>query len=263
MQGLPRIRFLRTGIIPPIQVTHVRWRQPSLASTLPFLLLIALCLIAARWQWQRAEFKQQRVQEFAAATSAEPRSLSAALDSPLASGFERVHIKGRLKSDQVILLDNRLRDGQYGVDVYVPLQNDNKRTILLGLGWISADRSRRIAPPIPPLPDTIDGTALLVAPPASGLKLGAEVIAPDVPFPLVLSRIDIVALRQKLDLAELPDRIALLAPDYPQPGFVRDWQLPGIGVERHRGYALQWLSFAIGTLVFLILWHRPRKAPHS
>jgi surfeit locus 1 family protein len=238
----------------------VRWRKPSLTSTLPFLLLIVVCLIAARWQWQRAELKQQRLLEFTAATSAEPRSLAAALDLPHASGFERVHIDGKLQSDRVILLDNRIHEGQYGVDVYVPLLADDGRPILLGMGWIPADRSRRVAPAVPPLPETINDLTLLIDPPASGLRLGSETIATDASFPLLLSRIDIVALRQRLGVPHLPERIAILDPATPTAGFVRDWQLPGIGVERHRGYALQWLSFAIGTLVFLILWHRPRKA---
>ncbi|MDZ4813845.1 MAG: SURF1 family protein [Pseudomonadota bacterium] len=244
--------------------TRTRWRRPSLLSTLPFLLLIVLFLSAARWQWQRAEVKEQRTAQFRAAVQAEhPRPLSAALDAPRPSVAELVRIEGDLDRDRLILLDNRMRDGQYGVDVYALLHAHTGRSVLLGLGWVAADRSRRTAPVIPPLPMLVSGLALLTQPPASGMRMGAASgmpgsVSDNLQFPLLLSRIDIAGLRTALDLPGLPDRIAVLEADAGS-GFVRSWQLPGLSADRHRGYALQWLSFAIGTMVFYILWHRPRK----
>jgi len=35
-----------------------------------------------------------------------------------------------------------------------------------------------------------------------------------------------------------------------QDGLVRDWPRPGSGADRNRGYALQWFSLAVMTLIF-------------
>lgn len=239
-------------------MTRARWRRPGILSTLPFVLMIAMFLVAAHWQWQRAMFKEARAKQFESALQADTvRSLVSALADPRPAG-ERVRLRGSLDRERIVLLDNRIREGQYGVDVYAPLRTDGGQSILVGIGWVAADRSRQLAPALPPLPEQLDSIALLTDPPASGLRLGADSIADNATYPLLLSRIDIAALRKRFALAELPDRVAELAPDG-KSGFVRDWQLPGLGADRHRGYALQWLSFAIGTLVFFILWHRPRK----
>jgi surfeit locus 1 family protein len=239
-------------------MNRLHWRRPSLRSTLPFLALIALCLTAAAWQWRRAEYKERLAAEFQTAQTGVAGPLAAALDAPGAGLSERVQIKGRLDLERLILLDNRIRDGQYGVDIYAPLHNVDGRWILVGLGWIAADRSRQQMPKIPGIDPDIDAVALLVPPPSSGLRLAADALPDPLRFPLLLSRIDIAALRAILNQPVLADRVAVLEPD-PASGFVRSWQLPGLSADRHRGYALQWLSFAIGTFVFFILWHRPRK----
>lgn len=238
-------------------MTRAQWRKPSLKSSLPFLALIALCLAAAAWQWRRAEFKEQLAAEFAMAQASAPQRLSSALDSTTGGMGERVQIQGQLDRDRVILLDNRIRDGQYGVDVYAPLRDAEGRWVLVGLGWIAADRSRRQLPVIPAFGSEVDAIALLTDPPASGLRLGADSIPEPPRFPLLLSRIDVPALRKLLNLPGLANRVATLEAD-PASGFLRSWQLSGLSADRHRGYALQWLSFAVGTLVFFILWHRPR-----
>ena len=93
-------------------MNRAQWRKPSLRSSLPFLLLIALCLTAAAWQWRRAEYKERLADEFAMTEATAPRRLSSALDSAKGSIGERVRIQGLLDRDRIILLDNRSRDGQ-------------------------------------------------------------------------------------------------------------------------------------------------------
>jgi cytochrome oxidase assembly protein ShyY1 len=38
-----------------------------------------------------------------------------------------------------------------------------------------------------------------------------------------------------------------------QDGFVRQWERPDAGVDRHRSYALQWYSFAFLTVVLYVV----------
>ncbi len=227
--------------------------------TLVFGGMIAVFLSAGNWQWRRAEYKVNRAAEFAAALS-EParRPLSAALASPAAQGFERVRVQGELDRTHLLLLDNQMRDGRFGVQVYALLLESSGVEILVDLGWIASDSSRRLLPAIPDLPARIDGEALLTDPPASGLRLGAAAPQAGSEFPLMLTRIDPVELAVLLQRPGLSPRVLQLSTS-PPSGFERVWRLPGLSADKHRGYALQWLSFALGTVVFFVLWHRPRR----
>jgi len=239
-------------------MTRLRWRKPALLSSVVFLGLALLFLAAARWQWQRAEFKLERAADFAQSLR-EPaqRSLADALHAPDPRGFEQVQVEGELDLDRAVLLDNQIRDGQYGVEVFAPLRDRSGAVVLAGLGWIAADRSRQQAPRLPPVTRHIASVALLTSPPSAGLQLGAAA-AEEATFPLLSTRIDPQALRGVLGLPGLAGQVVLLPPDAAS-GFVRAWHLTGLSADKHRGYALQWSSFAIGTLVFYVLWHRPRK----
>jgi len=43
-------------------------------------------------------------------------------------------------------------------------------------------------------------------------------------------------------------------------GLVREWDAPDLGVDKHRGYAFQWLALALTILVFYIVTHVGRTA---
>ncbi len=43
------------------------------------------------------------------------------------------------------------------------------------------------------------------------------------------------------------------------PGYVRDWQPPGIAPERNFSYAIQWWSFAVLAMVLLVVLNLKRK----
>ncbi len=234
------------------------WRRPRIATTLVYGGLIAVFLAAASWQWRRAEYKENRAAEFHAALS-EParRPLLAALASPAAQGFERVRVHGELDRAHLVLLDNQISNGRFGVQVYAVLSDASGVEVLTDLGWIASDSSRRLPPAIPDLPARIDDEVLLTDPPASGLRLGAAAPVMASAFPLLLTRIDPVELAPLLQRPALSLRVLQLAAS-PHSGFERVWRLQGLSADKHRGYALQWLSFALGTFVFFILWHRPR-----
>ena len=240
-------------------MSRTQWRKPGLRSSLFFIGLIVVFVSAARWQWQRAEYKIARAAEFAA-TLSEPahRGVSDALAAPDASAGERVRFSGVLDISKLLLLDNQVRDGKFGIEVYAPFVDAEGAHVLVGLGWIASDPSRQQAPILPTIPAQIEGDGLLTDAPAGGLRLGASAPTRAAEFPLLLTRIEPPALRDVLALPMLADRVLLLPPD-PASGFARAWHLTGLSADKHRGYALQWISFAIGTLVFFVLWHRPRK----
>lgn len=241
----------------------VEWRKPRFHISLIFLGMVVVFCFAARWQWQRATFKEVRAAAFTAAMNLPAqRRLGSALAAPASAGFDRVMVDGTLDGERLILLDNQIRDGKFGVEVYALLVSNDGMHVLAGLGWVASDPSRQQLPKIPAIPNPIHGEGLLTDPPAAGLQLGASSAIAQPTFPLLLTRIDPVQLRSLLRVPDLADRIVQLAPDTAS-GFLRQWQLSGLSADKHRGYALQWISFAIGTLVFFVLWHRPRKGKSS
>ena len=43
-------------------------------------------------------------------------------------------------------------------------------------------------------------------------------------------------------------------------GLVREWDPPNLGVDKHYGYAFQWLALALTILVFYLVTHVRRTA---
>jgi len=226
------------------------------------LVLLAAALLlfgsAACWQWQRAQFKDRRAREFAAALAggAAP-ALDQVLTTPGAAEFALVRVAGRLDRQRLLLLDNQIRHGLSGVLVFAPLYTAGGHTLLVDLGFVARpDRQRpALIPEIAPL---LRGRALLTPAPAAGLRLSEEVPAGPPRFPLLLTSIEPLRLRSLLDLPALGEAILKLPPD-PASGFAREWTLPGLSADRHRGYALQWASFAIASVILFFLLHRNRR----
>jgi surfeit locus 1 family protein len=46
-------------------------------------------------------------------------------------------------------------------------------------------------------------------------------------------------------------------------GLAREWPAPDLGVDKHYGYAFQWLALAATILVFYLVTHVRRPGPQS
>lgn len=217
-------------------------------------------IAAAQWQWQRGVFKDQRAREFAVAlaSTVAPEFGAAEIDA-LETDFAAARLRGRLLLDRVMLHDNRIRDGQYGVDAYVPLALDDGGFVLVNLGWIAADRSRRLAPVVPMLPKLFDSRGLVAPAPSVGLTLAEGSVPPLSEPPRLRLNIDLDQIASESPhLLPMATRVFWPAPEAGSP-FRRDWQPSGMDADRHRGYALQWASFAVASLVLFVMFHVRRK----
>lgn len=229
------------------------FRKPALRSWLLLVVGLTIFLSAANWQYGRARYKEQLAREFAAALAVrDAPALEQALAQPLPGAYRTVHLRGQLDTAHLLLLDNQVKNGQVGVQVFAPLQTDAHRRVLVQLGWVPWP-NRQQPPAIPPITAAFDSVGLLAPPPAPG------VIADSVgqgPYPRVLMSVEPSRVAETLGQGPLLSQVFWPQADN-QSGFARDWHPPGIGAERHRGYALQWLSFAIAAVVFFLYLHRP------
>ncbi|MGE4073312.1 MAG: SURF1 family protein [Lysobacterales bacterium] len=194
------------------------------------------------WQLQRADEKQQLLEAIDRAESENAVDLATALAGGEDLHFRAVTARGRFLPDRQILLDNQIRNGEPGVQVFVPLQLDGGgQMLLVDRGWLPwRDRARSL--PVANVDsESVAVEGLLLSAPAAGLALGAEVRQQ---WPLLVTRIDLSDLERRLQQPLLD--LVLEDRQTPRAQSLRSGMLPP---ERHRGYALQWFGLSLTVII--------------
>lgn len=225
-------------------------RHPSWIITIIAVFTLGLTLSAAYWQFQRADYKRTLESRFIAMQAEEVVDLNNAVDFVSGLEFRRVVAKGKFDSTRRIVLDNRIRRGQAGYEVLVPLMlADSNDIVLVNLGWIPRGRNFGQLPNIA-IPDSVvsvSGTA--VRPGLGALELSDNVVAGDI--------------WQNLDLKRYRSLYSLDVIDYVIQGdavegvtniFERTWSKRSFGILKHLSYAGQWVLFSFLTL-FLYIYY--------
>jgi surfeit locus 1 family protein len=236
-----------------------RWHRPSLFAWLLLCAGVAAFLGLARWQWQRGEEKQRLLASFEAAAKAGLRqyaTLPAALDP---QEYPRVAVRGSYRRERGYWLDQQVRNGQVGrhaIAVFAPAGDSGagqNSLLLVDQGWIAAPPGQP-APAWPALPDgETELHGIYAPPPGGGLRIGGNALARQQAWPKLTLFIDPAAVAADLG-GVLAPRLLLLDAD-PAAGFAREWTPATIRPEKHRGYALQWFSFAVAALVIFVVLH--------
>jgi surfeit locus 1 family protein len=228
----------------------IRNRQfrPAAIPGVAALLGVALTVALGNWQTGRAEEK------LALARSLADGSRQAVLAVPPrpveARDFEfgRVSARGEYAPKHTILLDNKVLRGAVGYQVLTPLKiSGGELYLLVNRGWVAAGPRRDQPPQIqtPAGTQTIEGVALV--PSARIFELTANTEEGQIWQNLVLARFEKwsglrlqpFVLQQESEAAD---------------GLARVWERPDTGMDKHRGYALQWYSLA-SLIVILYVFH--------
>lgn len=236
-----------------------RWRRPSWLAWLLLAGVVTAFVALGLWQSGRGDDKQQRLDALAQVVAQPARDLTAA-DLAAAGGYDRVAASGSWLSP-VYLLDNVVREGRAGAEVYRPLRLAGGDTLLVLLGWLPLAADRRAPPEVPDLdalPASVQG--LLAPPPAIGLRLGGD--WRDAPAPKLMPYLDLAEVSADLG-APLAPRILRGDASMPIDGLLPPVLQPSLGLPpaRHRAYAWQWWSLAIAVCLVFIVVHRPRRSP--
>lgn len=227
------------------------WRT-TLLTALLFPTLIALGF----WQLERADEKARIALSQAQRAAAPARPLAALAALPASDlAYRQVTVSGYFQPDVVIFLDNQIRDGRYGHDVYaVFVDEPSGLATLLNRGWVSGDAARRSLPEVAVPDGRHILTASIYIPPGDPYLLAADSIA-SLDEPLLVQYANTAALRELIGEhtghSLFPHELRL-APDQPL-GFRRDWVVVNVSPQKHRGYAVQWFTMAAALLVFFAL----------
>ena len=201
------------------------------------LALIALCLIAAQWQYHRGVDRHARNSMIEENIAAPIISLEKAASKLSKNEWRTVNAKGVFDASQTILLRNRYFEGKYGFEFLTLFTSSNGEKFWVDRGWIVAGKDAVTAPAIPATPSgTVEITGRMrldtslprgsfFALPASGSGLISKWNAQN----------EVVTEGYYLDL--LNGSTAELTPNVTA-------QLPELSDGPHMAYALQWVFFA-------------------
>lgn len=219
------------------------------------VLALLVCLVAARWQWERAHRTDaDAVPDVAAVALSE-------LDPRTAYPGMQVTVAGRFDQDHEVLVAPRQRDGVPGAWVLTPLlptptasatggASSAEVAVAIVRGWVP----QGVTPAAPPLGEVTVVGVLVADSREPGVTVQGE--------PPTLQAVDTGALATYSGYPVRSGWIALRTLDPAQPGQpvpldVSD--LPGADVGlnwRNAAYAVQWIVFAGFVLFF---WNRFRR----
>jgi surfeit locus 1 family protein len=238
-------------------------RTRVLAAFVAAALGIVLTVSLGNWQLRRAAEKLALQARWEAAESKTAVRLEAAALTALEHRLPaRVRARGIFLHEFSVWLDNRMLDGRAGFWVVTPLRIEGGGVVLVNRGWAPRDlhdRARLPAIGQPQAVAEIEGLAVTHAPRL--LELGKT---PTAALPGVFQNLEYTAFEQASGLRVA--RLVVQQTSDLDDGLVRRWSRPDTGVDKHRGYALQWYSLAalIATLVAVFGvrgWRRRTLAP--
>ncbi|HYN57035.1 MAG TPA: SURF1 family protein [Motilibacterales bacterium] len=215
------------------------------------ILAVVVCVVAARWQWDRANRTE------ADAVPLGPVVALSDLDPATAFSGMRVRITGEFDPEREVLVGPRPRDGAEGDWVLTPMRptedaRDPAGTpVAVVRGWVPAGQR-----PAPPPAGPVDVVGVLVA---DSRQAAPVVTAGDPP---TFETVDTGALSTHAGYPVRAGWFALtdMAPaGSGQPVPLQVTELPGaeVGLNwRNAAYAIQWVVFAGFAILF---WNRFRR----
>jgi surfeit locus 1 family protein len=212
---------------------------------------MALTVSLGNWQLRRADEKLALQAQWDRAEQTAPLAVAGADIAPLAPRLPlRVTLRGRFLYEHEVWLDNRQMDGQTGLMLVAPLRLADGAVVLVNRGFAPRDpRDRMRLPQVERPPGEVTVEGLAVAQTSRVLALGENAPVGE-PRPAVWQNLDFDAFERASGLAVA--RWVVQQSGGAEDGLLRNWPRSSAGVDKHRGYALQWYSLAATIAVLTI-----------
>lgn len=220
--------------------------RPSLLVTSTTVTVIIATLSLGNWQTHRAQAKLKLQQQIDALQQEPFLTLNSQLVNAKEVEFHSVAVRGQFADQYTVFLDNKILNGVVGYHVLTPLKIGNSdKYVLVNRGWVKAGNKREQLPHVNPVKDPvqIEGTALI--PSTKFLQLSSKGIEG-----IVWQNLSLERYQQWSGLTLQP--ILIQQTNDVGDGLLKKWDRPDVGVDKHRGYALTWYSFAILAFILYI-----------
>lgn len=203
---------------------------------------VVLTTSLGNWQSRRGDDKALRQSQWDEALARAPTTIAGREDAAGVAGNlpQRVEMNGAFVPEATVYIDNRLVEGVAGFQVVTPVAvADGMPWILVNRGWARRDmedRTRLPAAPIGGAPVRVEGVAVERL--ARTLELGER----GGPLNGIWQNLDFDAYEQTS--GRKVARFVVQQTNDTGDGLRRVWPRPDAGVDKHRGYSLQWYSLA-------------------
>lgn len=202
-------------------------------------LVIAVTIGAAQWQTARAHYKQRLLAAYERAQAAP--ALDVTRWGPVAPPeYSSATVEGVWQASVLIYADNRVRNGQVGYGVFMPLCQTPVRCVLVDRGWVRSGRLREDLPDVLTEPGAQRIEGVVVRAESKFVELSADSVEGKVWQNVTVDR---VARASSLELAPF----IFVQHGGPEDGLTRERLKPEFGIDKHIAYAGQWYAFALVT----------------
>ncbi|CAB4730634.1 MAG: hypothetical protein F2696_01485 [Actinobacteria bacterium] len=226
----------------------------SLLQSLVALALVAGCLFAAQWQFNRGANQSATNKIIASNLNLPSLSMSdiANLD-PVNNQWRKVTLQGSFSQDKQELVRNRYYEGKFGFEVLTLFKANNGENFWVDRGWVAAGPNAATPPVVEPV---ASGNLEITA------RIRSENLSRQLQGSFFVTRVS----------SEKPESIAKLqgveanayyldllgSPD----GKVKpltEIELPELSNGPHYAYGIQWLAFALLAIIGRFLLFRETK----
>jgi len=218
------------------------WKK--IIPTLAALLVIVVTSRLGFWQLDRAHQRDTLEERMLAVKNSPPLVLGVSMIDAKRFAAYPAKVQGEWIKEKALFLDNQIYQGQAGFQVLMPLRiKGSGLSVLVNRGWIHGTSDRAQLPKIitPEGIQSVEGVIHEQTPRVGSVGKSAQ-------NGVIWSQVEPGAYSRWAGLPIQP--FVLYQTNTAQDGLVRDWPHPGSGADRNRGYALQWFSLAVMTLVF-------------
>jgi surfeit locus 1 family protein len=248
--------------LPVIQIGNWAF-SPGVISSVSTVLLLPLFVHLGLWQMSRCSEKLTLQKELVKKINAPVLPLIPAVIEKCQTekGITGLHysqwkITGQFLNSYQILVDNQILNGRVGYKVLTPfLPYLSSKLILIDRGWIPLVKNRSVLPIFKDIPGTITVEGMINSP-TFGLQLKKYPLSGHV-WPLKIQTIDFKALSAILP-AKLYPFILQLAPGAPWGFKIPVPQNSTISATRHLGYAIQWFTLGLASLIYYFVINSQR-----
>ena len=229
--------------------------RPSVLMTLATIIVMALCIKAGLWQYNKAQVKLALQTQLNARLTEPALALTDQLIADKIAASEdlrylRVKFTGVYDTRYQVFLDNQVENTVAGYHVLTPMQvQGSKLYVLLNRGWIAGVNRQLPTIKTPQGLQEIEGDIAIPAAKFFSLEVPP---ATNGQWQPVWQHLDMQRYAKSVPFGVQPFVVRLDAKNS-SGGFIRNWPPPGENISMHLGYAYQWFGFALTLLVIYIV----------
>ncbi|PSJ18702.1 SURF1 family protein [Nitrosomonas supralitoralis] len=221
--------------------------KPKLWSIALTILFGVIFFELGKWQLSRADEKNVQHEQL------EKYAMQPAVTLPgnpiklVDYQYRDVEIRGEYLADETIFLDNRTYQGRAGYHVITPLKISNSSMfVAINRGWVATGNDRSVLPLVTTDRGEVTVFGTVVSPEIRMLELSGSTLSGP-----VWDNFNLEKYQEITGLKMQP--IMVLQKDEIEDGLIRSWHKPDSGASKNIGYAVQWFSLAVTTIIIFIV----------